>query len=326
MNKIGLTFSGQLTIPEVIKYARIAEKKGFYSFWAAEQRGLRDSITTAAALAASTTSPLLGLGVISPYTRHPVLTASTCASLDELSNKRLIIGFGASKRFWQALGINDSSPINTMKECIEVVRRILKGENLTYQGKAFRIDKMGLSFTPPRTTIPIFIGAMSRKMIETAGEIGDGVLLGNLSAPEHTRFAVERVETGARRVGKDPALVEIAGYVTVWTTDNEPSARVAAKKQLAVFLANPGWEILFGPEKAQNPLVQEICHAARQGQLDKAASLVNNELLDTVTISGSPRACRDRLSEYTSAGLTTAIIRTTESSLSSVINALGDSN
>ena len=183
---------------EFAAHARRAEEMGFSTFWVPEDPFYRGAFTVASAIACNTSKIKIGLGIVNPYLRHPALTAMEFAALDEVSDGRAILGIGAGLKDWieGRLKIPYTKPTVAMRECIEIIRRFFRGEEVTYPGRVFQTERIKLSFKPVRTEIPIHLGVLGPKNCEMTGEVADGLLLSIMSSPAYVKFAMEHVRRG----------------------------------------------------------------------------------------------------------------------------------
>src|SRR5947209_19352887 len=135
MERIGLELAGEPSVGEMMILARRAEDLGYESIWLTETRFTRDAVTTAAAAAAATSRVQIGTAVVNPYTRGAVLAAVTFATLDELANGRIVVGIGpGSPVILDRQGIVFDRPLVRLREYVDVMRRLLTGEAVTYRG------------------------------------------------------------------------------------------------------------------------------------------------------------------------------------------------
>jgi 5,10-methylenetetrahydromethanopterin reductase len=287
--------------------ARRAEELGYGTFWVPEDYFFRGAFTLASAIACSTKQMRVGLGVLNPYTRHPAVTAMELATLTELAGARTVLGIGASVRFWieNQMGIPYAKPATAMRETIEIVRRLLRGESVSLQGKVFHTEGAKLSFPSPQADIPIHLGVIGPQNLAMAGEIADGVLLSAMSSPAYVRFALEQVRAGAERCGRKLDDFEIGAFLFISVSEDARAAREAVKPFLATLVS-----LLSG--QPQSPLfttcgmpAEEIARfgaAFAKGELPVA--LVTDWMIDTFAIAGSPEHCREQLGKIVDAGVT----------------------
>ena len=188
-----------------LNYVRYAEEKGFEAVWQAESRLVRDAVVPMAAYAAVTERIHVGSGVINNWTRNIGLLAATFLTLDDLAPDRVICGIGA---WWDPLaknvGIERRKPLTAMRETVEVLRRLLNMERVTFHGEFVHVDEIELDIVHGRReprNVPIMIGATGDKMMELTGEIADGVVLNYCVPPEYNDRALDFLSRGAGKAG-----------------------------------------------------------------------------------------------------------------------------
>src|SRR5438477_9281808 len=177
-NRVALYLQDKHPLREAIDYVRYAELKGFEAVWQAESRLVRDAIVPMAAYAAVTETLKVGSGVINNWTRNIGLLAATFLTLDDLAPNRMICGIGA---WWDPLaknvGIERRKPLLAMRETIEVLRRLLRLERVTFHGEFHHVTNIELDVVHGRReprNVPIYIGATGDKKMELTGEIAGG--------------------------------------------------------------------------------------------------------------------------------------------------------
>src|SRR5947209_16220227 len=206
-----------------IAYVVEAERLGVDSAWSVETWGY-DGATPLAYLAAKTTSIRLGTGILQVGTRTPALTAMTAMALASLSGDRSILGLGVSGpqviEGWH--GVRFARPLQRLRETVEIVRKITRGERLVYQGEMYQIplpDGEGKALTssaPPRPKLPVYLATLGPKSLELTGELADG-WLGTSFIPEHASLFFDPIAAGATRVGRALADIDLqvsAGVVS----------------------------------------------------------------------------------------------------------------
>ena len=187
--RVALYLQDKHPLREAIGYARYAEERGFEAVWQAESRLVREATVPMAAYAAATDRIEIGSGVVNCWTRNVGLLAATFVTLDDLGPGRIKLGIGA---WWdplaQKVGIERRRPLTVMREVVDATRRLLAMENVTFEGEHVHLDGVEIDVVhgdrSPRH-VPIYIGATGMKMMELAGEIGDGVLLNYLVGPRY---------------------------------------------------------------------------------------------------------------------------------------------
>ena len=179
MERVGLYLQDAHDIMDGVDCVRYAEEKGFEAVWQAESRLVRDAIVPMAAYAAHTKRIKIGSGVINNWTRNIGLLAATFLTLDDVAPDRIICGIGA---WWDPLasnvGIDRRKPLKAMRETVEVFKRLLNMERVTFHGEFHQVEGIELDVVHGRReprNVPIMIGATGPKMMQLAGEISDGI-------------------------------------------------------------------------------------------------------------------------------------------------------
>lgn len=307
MSRAGLMYRPEEpAIREWFKYAELAEERGYESIWVAEHYYFRDAFSPIAAFALRTNKIRLATSVINPYTRNPALIAMTIATVDELSNGRAILGIGAGMFYHieEEMGIKMEKPLTAIKECVKIIRELLAGRTVTYQGEIFNARRVKLGFKPVREYVPIYIGAVGPRMLQLAGEIGDGVLLTLGSSPEYTRYAVESVKRSAKRAGRDPAKVDVASVLLLSVSEDSEAAKQATREIVAFYLSIPGrGEMMLSRNILETDQLSLLREAWQRCNMRDVLNYVSDDMIESITVSGTPIECRKKLREYKSAGV-----------------------
>ena len=133
--RMGLLLLGQHTPDELAQLARLSEELGYDYLWYADEKFYRDPYIGLTLVAQNTQRIRLGVCVTDPYSRHPALTAMANASLAEIAPGRVVMGFGAGGSGFPQMGIRQDRPVVAIREGIEIIRRLLAGETVDYQGQ-----------------------------------------------------------------------------------------------------------------------------------------------------------------------------------------------
>jgi 5,10-methylenetetrahydromethanopterin reductase len=297
-----------------LEYVQYAEKKGFEAVWQAESRLVRDAIVPMAAYAAVTEKIKVGSGVINNWTRNIGLLASTFLTLDDLAPDRIICGIGA---WWDPLaknvGINRDKPLVAMKETVEVMKRLLAMETVTYQGHTIHVEGIELDVVHGRReprNVPIYIGATGDKMMEMTGEIADGVVLNYCVPPDYNIKALELLSAGAKKAGKTLDDIDRPQLVVCSVDEDEEKAIDTTRELLTQYLAQqPHIAKASGVSMDVVAEIQSILGwPATHEQIQKAKYLVPDELIHKITASGTPEQARKKVDEYINNGCTCPIL------------------
>ena len=284
-----------------------AEKNGFEAVWVPEGGG-RDSLTSLATIAMKTDAVKLGTGILPIFARTPTNTAMGAAGMAAVSDGRFLLGLGVghAPTVESRDGIPFKQPMTRMRETIQIIKALLSGGEVNFTGKQFKITGASMGAATPKTKVPIYIAALGPQMLEMVGELADGVLM-NWTAVDYLGEAIGHIKRGAEKAGRDPNEIDIAGYVRVAVGDNLTESRVSLRRQVARYASNPFYRNFF----AQTGFDKEMSAAAAalaDGNLDKAADSITEEMQDQVAIVGTVEECRAALEKRRAAGLQLPVI------------------
>jgi 5,10-methylenetetrahydromethanopterin reductase len=296
------------TTQNMVELAVLAEKNGFDFCWVSHDVFMRSSFVTLASIADHTSKIMLGNTILNPYTANPSELAMFLASMDELSGKRMVCGISAGAlEYMDWLGIPHPRPLTRTKECVDLIRLLMSGKVAKFQGKEFSWNEQCyMRYAPPRSNMPVYIGGQGDKMLEYSGSDGDGALP-LLYPPDFAQYAVRKISEGARKAGKDPSGIDIAGCVWMSIAKDRESAVIDPLKELVAY---------FGPLLGVKGLAavglsheefQPVHSAFKTSGLKNAIKLVSEKMLK-LAIYGSPEDCLKSLEKLEKAGVTQVLI------------------
>jgi 5,10-methylenetetrahydromethanopterin reductase len=321
---IGVLQLSMEPVHETAAMARACEDAGFDTFWIAEaypwwrKHGFEARSATAvlAVIAAQTRRIQLGWGIISPYTRHPIQIAMEARVMQELAADRFLLGLGASKIFMKEIGEGEGEkigPATVMRESIEIIKGVLKGDAFEFKGKVFAaaVPALKQDAHTPRELPRIYVAGTGPVMQKLAGSDSDGLLTASITTPAFVRYARKNMEQGARNVGKDVEQLAL-GSVIVGSVDRDSAkGKEGAREQAAMYLANKvqnikgSADVLLECAGLTFGELQAIADAMEKGGRKAAAGQVSDEILRKVCpIAGTPDECIQRIEEYRAAGCT----------------------
>src|SRR5438132_6915890 len=219
------------------RVAEHAEILGYESLWIADTGAGPDAFVVAAMAAMVTRSARIGTAVVPLYTRALPVHAAGAGSVAQLAPGRFILGVGVSSETivdtWG--GVPFRRPLARMRESVGVLRQMLAGERVTFDGKTVRTRSFRLVSPPPRP-VPIYVAALMPAMLELAGEIADGVIL-NFMPVEAVPRMLAHVRAGAERAGRDPGAIEVVARFQTVVTDDVAPARSAIRHMMGPYFA-----------------------------------------------------------------------------------------
>ena len=314
MKRVALYLQDAHPLEDCIRYAQYAEEKGFEAVWQAESRLVRDAIVPMAAYAAVTSRIKVGSGVINNWTRNIGLLAATFLTLDDLAPDRILCGIGS---WWDPLaknvGIERRRMLLAMRETIDLLRKLLRLENVSFEGEFHHVSGIELDVVHGRReprNVPVLIGATGDKMLQLTGEIADGCLLNYCVPPSYNDRAMELLETGARKAGRALDAIDRPQLI-VCSVDNDRDRAITAAKQLITqYLAQqPHIAKASGVSRETIEKIQSILGwPATKDQIKKAMQHVSDELILRITATGTPEEAKTRVEEYRTRGCTCPVL------------------
>jgi 5,10-methylenetetrahydromethanopterin reductase len=300
---------------EFVDLAGRVEEWGYDQIWVPDQRFCRDVYVTLASCALSTRKIRLGTAVTDPYIRFPILTAVAIATIDELSNGRSVLGLGSGKSGFDALGIDPRRPVVAIRETVQVIRRLIAGETVDYDGETIKLNNASLGFRPMRNKIPIYIAARGPKILEMSGEIADGVILA-VGSTVGVRYAMEQIGVGADRAERNKDEIDVVSWTNCSIADDSLTAKNMMKPTVARFLWNYRSDqyksILRNvgiEEKESRPVIEmmEEKSAKRMASTpkvaDEIARLVPDSLVDKIALAGTPEEIITKVEDFAGIGV-----------------------
>ncbi len=308
---LGLTSQDQLEV------VREAERLGYDSVWTAEAYG-SDAATILGWLAGQTSKIRLGSAIFQMPGRSATMTAMTAATIDQLSDGRMLLGLGSSgpqvSEGWH--GVRFGRQLQRTRDYVAVVRMALARERVEFHGETLQLPlpdgpgkALKLTIAPVQPSIPIYLAAIGPRNTALAGEVADG-WIPTLFSPEHVSEFRPLLEEGAARSGRSLDGFAIAPTVNVFVSDDVEQARDLMRPFLALYVGGMGsreknfYNALvrrYGFEDA----AQEVQDLYLDGKKEEAAAALPDELIDLVSLCGPRDRVRERLEVFREAGVHT---------------------
>lgn len=297
-------------LKKVVATARLAEDLGFDCVVHADQRfsGEKDVFVTLAADALSTRRVQLGPCVSDPYSRIPAMLASAVASLDELSGGRALLGLGAGGSGFAQMHVERKHVNQALREAIVMIKGLLSGEAVTFEGRIFRLTDAQLRFDV-RPDLPIILATRSPMNLELAGELADGALIATYVSDEQLRFAIEKIRTGAEKAGRRPEDVRLISWVYTSISDDGHQAVENVRWFVTQALINTSPEaypVIFDGFQEELPHFLERCRGLGREGIELAYQdrrLVTDEVIQRFSVAGTADECIRKIRDITSMGI-----------------------
>jgi probable F420-dependent oxidoreductase len=284
-----------------------AEAAGLDCVWAAET--VNDPFLSLAIAAEHSERMSFGTAVAIAFARNPMSMAYTANQLQEFSHGRMILGLGSQVRahIERRFSAQWSHPAARMREFVLAMRAVWAswndGDRLDFHGDFYTHTLMTPVFAPkphefgsPR----VFLAAVGELMTEVAGEVADGVVTHGVSSPRYLReVTLPALQRGLDRSGRTRADVEVTcpGFIAVADTDEQlPKARAAMRRQLAYYASTPAYRPVLDLH-GLGDLQLELYACSKRGDWQSMAGLVDDEMLDALTIVATPGTLAAELRE-----------------------------
>ncbi len=299
--RLGFSLGSLLSVDEILDCAKVLKQYSPDSIWVPETWGMECG-TMLAAVSQIAREPKIGSSIINIYSRTPSLIAMSAATLDLLSHGRLILGLGTSSKAiveeWH--GLEFMEPLQRMRECVEIIRRILAGNKVNYDGKIFKIRNFGLLIKPLRMSVPIYLAAVNEKMVDLAWEMGDGVIF-YLRPRNELQKTITRMHNRKR--------IDVACQIITCVSDDLEKALTRAKKTISFYVAvgktYRDFLSMNGFRKETEAIFSEYGRSGLGGIHD----LVPDSMVESLALCGTPAEIPAKLKRFSEAGIDLPIIQ-----------------
>ena len=313
--RIGLMFAGAPAVPEMVRLARRAEEAGYESVWMAETRMTRDGFVPLAAMAMATETIKLGTGIVNVYTRGAAVMALSFATLAELAPGRTIVGLGAGSPMVLApQGFAWKRPLGRLREYVDVMRPLLRGEAVSYTGDAVTLVDARIEDVLAEPTsdsndpdqLPFYLGVTGQKAVELAGEVADGTFYNVCLPTQYVARAGGWLATGAARADRQSSPIDVA--MAILTSPDRDSATGKARAHEFVSLYLSLFPNIARETGVDEAIVTRTRAAFEEGGVAAAMEQMPLEIVDRLCAAGTPDECQARIDEYRAAGVQLPIL------------------
>lgn len=287
---------------------RWAEDRGYDDIWLCDAEGMEDPIALAAALGATTHRVRLCTGIVPVYNRPPPVLATGVAAVAARAPGRFVLGLGAStpNMIERWYGLDYSLPLTRVRETIVLLRQILAGGKSDFVGKAIHSHGFRLQ-TPPAVPVPVVIGAIGGRMLELAGELADGVLLNDFTPPDRLAYALERLDTGAKRAGRRVDDLEIIKRRALYVTDDSAGGLDYFRQHLAFYASAAQYQSVL-IELGYAAAVDEARAGYASRDRKRINAAISDDMVRRIFTFGTAAECRAHVRADFAAGIDTIVI------------------
>jgi 5,10-methylenetetrahydromethanopterin reductase len=300
------SFGAVIDIPlgQLGRRAEEVETLGFDRFWLPDERLTRNVYAGLSICALNTKTTGLGIAVTNPYSRNVALTAAAAASIDELSGGRLALGFGAGGGLGH-YGIERTRPAVAVREAVEVVRLLLDGQPVTYEGRHVHMKAARLDFAAIRQ-IPIYIAARGPRLLELAGEVADGAIIGGFASSRGIAHAKAMIDQGLQRSSRKWKDLDVVSWLYTCVADDTKTARRAVSRLVTSSLVTS--RPILDSIGLQIPTPLRAClessgWSVAPEAIDECSQFLTDEILDAFSVAGTPDECARKLAQIAKTGV-----------------------
>lgn len=299
--RLGFSLGSLLSVEEIFDCAKVLSNYSADSIWIPETWGM-DCCSILSHVSGIAQKPNLGSSIINIYSRSPALVAMSAATLDTMSCGRFTLGLGTSSKAivedWH--GLEFSSPLERMREYVEIIRLVISGQKVTYDGRFSNLKNFSLLIKPRRTRIPIYLAAINQKMVELTWEIADGVIF-------YLRPLPELKSTIAKMQSKKK--IDVTCQLITCVSDDSQKAINRAKQTIAFYVSVGK---IYREFLASNGFKKEttaILEEYKKNGLKNNHEFVTDEMVHSLSVCGTPEDIRKKIPQFIEAGIDLPILQ-----------------
>ncbi len=293
-----LPVAAQPAVGDVVSLAERADRAGYDRVWLPETWG-RDAVTVLTSVAHATDRVGIGTSITNVYSRSPALIGQTAATLQEVSGGRFRLGLGPSGPIlvegWH--GVEYGNPLRRTREAIEIIRQVLAGETVEYDGEYFQLAGFRLRQDPPDPP-PIDAAGIGPTAVELAGRFGDGWHAFALTR-EGLADRLDDFRRGTELGDRDRDDRRVTVMLTCCALDDRERARYLARELIAFYLGAMGTFYRDAlARQGHEETATEVATRWANGEREAAIDAIGEDLLDALAVAGHPEECRERLAGF----------------------------
>lgn len=294
---VGLVLGTLIPPEQLVKMARHGERQGFEEIWFSEDYFYTAALSSATAALGATRDVRVGTGIISALVRHPAALAMEIATIARMFPGRFQPGIALGFPPWlHQMGLWPERPLTAVRECLEALRGLLAGEEVTFEGKSFFLDRIALNY-PPISPVPLYLGGVNPRMLRLAGASADGSIVAILSGPKYVKWACEQFAAGAEEVGRTDQH-----RVVVFTFFSADKDRRQARDRVKRLLAWYFHECIQTPALFDPYGITDMLREMARGGPRGIEREMPDEWFEEFAVVGDPDECAERIRQLIEAG------------------------
>ena len=299
--RLGYSLGSVLSIEQVLNCASTLSNYNPDTVWIPETWGM-ENFSMLSAVSQSLKKPKIGSSIINIYSRSPALVAMGAATVDTISDRRLILGLGTSSLpiVEEFHGYKFEKPLLRMKEYVEIIRKIISGKKIDYDGKIFSLKNFSLLIKPPREQIPIYLAVVNQNMVELCWQIADGVIF-------YLRPITELQKTIKHMQSKRE--IDVSCQLITCMSNDVEKAIERAKKTLSFYISVGEIYREFLAKNGFKNETKNIYQEYIKSGLKSNHELVTESMLEQLCVYGTPDECIRKLKRFYQTGVNLPIIQ-----------------
>jgi 5,10-methylenetetrahydromethanopterin reductase len=278
-----------LRMPENAPLAHLCEDLGFDYLWHSNERFYREMFIRMTSSAIATHTIQIGGAIVEPFAVHPLITAQSLATIDELSGGRATVAIGAGGSGFQMMSVKREHSAQAVREAYTVMRMLLAGSEVTFEGKVISAYKARLQFIPPHP-ISLWVATRGDLTLQSSGEYADAVMIATNATPQGIRAAIDLINLGAQKSGRTIGDIRIMSRVDTCVHTDKNLAYEATRAMIARILAMSYPDRSFvnraGLELPKD--MEELFAKKDPNLVSLAARLVPDEFVSAFSWAGTP--------------------------------------
>ncbi len=299
--RLAYSLGSLLSVDQILDCASHLSKYHPDTIWIPETWGM-ENFSMLSMISQKVNSPKIGSSIINIYSRSPSLMAMGAATVDTISNGRLVLGLGTSSMpiIEDFHGMKFEKPVSRMREYVEIIRLVLSGKQVNYDGSFFRLKNFSLLIKPLRNHIPIYLAAVNQKMVELTWEIADGVIF-YLRPISELKNTIEKMQNKKK--------IDVSCQLITCVSKDSQKAIDRAKKTLAFYISVGEIYRNFLAKNGFQDETEEIFQEFKKSGLEHVHEFVSDSMIESLTICGDPQECLTKLNKFKDTGLDLPILQ-----------------
>ncbi len=299
--RIATSLGSLLSVNQVLDCAEILSKTKVDTIWIPETWGM-ENFSMLSAISSKTTRQKIGSSIINIFSRSPSAIAMGAATVDTISDGRLVLGLGTSSLpiISSFHGYSFENPLQRMKEYVEIIRLVLSGNQINYDGKLFALKNFKLLINPVRKSIPIYMAAVNQKMVNLTWEIADGVIF-YLRPKNELKETIKKMQSKRK--------IDVTCQIITSVSKDSQIAIDRAKKTIAFYVSVGKVYRDFLANNGFNNETRDIYEEFNKSGFKLNHEYVSDSMLESLCICGTPEESKKQLQDFIDTGINSPILQ-----------------